>query len=93
MSGREYAELKSLSCRTNRNWFNTRDPWFDPPEPSEEEIAEWEQQQEDDDDTTDDNETDCSSCVHYKDYKCGNENVIKCCECPKCLFQSKENRS
>lgn len=32
MSGREYAELKSLSCGATRTWFNTRDPWFDPPE-------------------------------------------------------------
>lgn len=84
MSGREYAELKALSCRANRNWFNTRDPYFDPPE--DDEFDEDEEGEEDDEEGE---EVSCGSCVHYKDYKCGDENTIKMCECPHCLYQSK----
>lgn len=37
----------------------------------------------DDDDL---NDRDCINCDHYKDYKCGDNNTVKCCECWKCQF-------
>lgn len=49
MSGREYAELKSLSCQATRTWFTTRDPWFDPPEEEEIDEEDFEDYEEDSD--------------------------------------------
>lgn len=48
MSGREYSELRAVTgghYRPERSWFNTRGEW-DPPEPSEDDIYQWELEQE-----------------------------------------------
>lgn len=41
--------------------------------------------------TEEDDEEDnpnCIDCEHFKDYKCGDQNTIKCCECPYCIFET-----
>ena len=40
-------------------------------------------------------ETNCIECEHFKDYKCGDNNTVKICECPFCLYESesKENKN
>ena len=35
------------------------------------------------------NDRDCINCDHYKDYKCGDNNIVKCCDCQKCQFAAK----